>query len=137
VIGDDALHEALDGAVGVVLALALTPDTEGIIGRAELARMSERGWLVNVARGKHIVTDELVEALRGGVIGGAGLDVTDPEPLPDDHPLWSVPNCIITPHVANTPEMALPLLAARITENVRRWASGEPLIGLVDPSLGY
>lgn len=137
VIGDDALHEALDGAVGVVLALALTPDTEGIIGRAELARMSERGWLVNVARGKHIVTDELVEALRGGVIGGAGLDVTDPEPLPDDHLLWSVPNCIITPHVANTPEMALPLLAARITENVRRWASGEPLIGLVDPSLGY
>jgi phosphoglycerate dehydrogenase-like enzyme len=137
VIGDDALHEALDGAVGVVLALALTPDTEGIIGRAELARMSERGWLVNVARGKHIVTDELVEALRGGVIGGAGLDVTDPEPLPDDHPLWSVRNCIITPHVANTPEMALPLLAARITENVRRWASGEPLIGLVDPSLGY
>ena len=99
--------------------------------------MSERGWLVNVARGKHIVTDELVEALRGGVIGGAGLDVTDPKPLPDDHPLWSVPNCIITPHVANTPKMALPLLAARITENVRRWASSEPLIGLVDPSLGY
>ena len=80
---------------------------------------------------------ELVEALRNGVIGGAGLDVTDPEPLPDDHPLWSTPNCIITPHVANTPEMALPLLAARITENVRRWANGEPLIGLVDPSVGY
>jgi phosphoglycerate dehydrogenase-like enzyme len=137
VVGADGLDSALDGAIGVVLALALTPDTEGIIGRAELARMSERGWLVNVARGKHVVTDELVEALRAGVIGGAGLDVTDPEPLPDDHPLWSTPNCIITPHVANTPEMALPLLAARITENVRRWASGEPLIGLVDPSLGY
>jgi phosphoglycerate dehydrogenase-like enzyme len=137
VVSDDALDEALDGAVGVVIALALTPETEGIIGRAELARMSDRGWLVNVARGKHIVTDELVEALRNGVIGGAGLDVTDPEPLPDDHPLWSTPNCIITPHVANTPEMALPLLAARITENVRRWANGEPLIGLVDPSLGY
>jgi phosphoglycerate dehydrogenase-like enzyme len=137
VVADDALDAALDGAVGVVLALALTPETEGIIGRAELARMSEHGWLVNVARGKHIVTDELVEALRHGVIGGAGLDVTDPEPLPDDHPLWSTPNCIITPHVANTPEMAFPLLAARITENVRRWANGEPLIGLVDPSLGY
>ena len=65
VVGDDALDDALDGAVGVVLALALTPETEGIIGRAELACMSERGWLVNVARGKHIVTDELVEALRG------------------------------------------------------------------------
>jgi phosphoglycerate dehydrogenase-like enzyme len=137
VVGDDALDDALDGAVGVVLALALTPDTEGIIGRAELARMSERGWLVNVARGKHVATDELVEALRDGVIGGAGLDVTDPEPLPDDHPLWSTPNCIITPHVANTPDMAVPLLAARIAENVRRWATGEPLIGLIDPSLGY
>jgi phosphoglycerate dehydrogenase-like enzyme len=78
-----------------------------------------------------------VDALRGGVIGGAALDVTDPEPLPDDHPLWSIPNCIITPHVANTPEMAFPLLAARITENVRRWGNGEPLVGLVDPSLGY
>jgi phosphoglycerate dehydrogenase-like enzyme len=137
VVGVDGLHDALDAAVGVVLALALTPDTVGIIGRDELARMSERGWLVNVARGKHVVTDELVEALRDSVIGGAALDVTDPEPLPDDHPLWSIPNCIITPHVANTPEMAFPLLAARITENVRRWGSGEPLVGLVDPSLGY
>jgi phosphoglycerate dehydrogenase-like enzyme len=99
--------------------------------------MHERGWLVNVARGKHVVTDDLVDALRNDVIGGAALDVTDPEPLPDGHPLWSMPNCIITPHVANTPEMAQPLLAARIAENVRRWGSGEPLIGLVDPSVGY
>jgi phosphoglycerate dehydrogenase-like enzyme len=137
VVGIDTLHDALDGAVGVVLALALTPETEGVIGRAELERMSDRGWLVNVARGNHIVTGELIDALHAGVIGGAALDVTDPEPLPDDHPLWSTPNCIITPHVANTPEMALPLLAARITENVRRWGSGEPLVGLVDPSLGY
>jgi phosphoglycerate dehydrogenase-like enzyme len=137
VVGNDALRDALDGAVGVVLALALTPETEGIIGRAELELMSDRGWLVNVARGKHIVTGELIDALRAGVIGGAALDVTDPEPLPADHPLWSIANCIITPHVANTPEMALPLLAARISENVRRWGSGEPLVGLVDPSLGY
>ena len=137
VVADDALDDALVGAVGVVIALALTPETEGIFGRDELARMNNRGWLVNVARGKHIATDELLEALRDGVIGGAALDVTDPEPLPDDHPLWSIPNCIITPHVANTPEMALPLLAARVTDNVRRWATGEPLIGLVDPALGY
>jgi phosphoglycerate dehydrogenase-like enzyme len=137
VVGIDSVHDALDGAVGVVLALALTPDTEGIIGRAELERMSERGWLVNVARGKHVVTGELVDALQAAVIGGAALDVTEPEPLPDGHPLWSMPNCILTPHVGNTPEMALPLLAARITENVRRWGSGEPLLGLVDPSLGY
>jgi len=131
------LDDALDGAMGVVLALALTPETEGIIGRKQLERLHPRGWIVNVARGRHIVTDDLVAALQEGSIGGAALDVTNPEPLPDDHPLWSMPNCIITPHVGNTPEMALPLLAARITENVRRWQAGEPLLGLVDPDAGY
>ncbi len=80
--------------------------------------MEQHAWLVNVARGRHVVTDDLVWALRKGVIGGAGLDVTDPEPLPDDHPLWSLPNCIITPHVGNTPEMAVPLLSERIATNV-------------------
>jgi phosphoglycerate dehydrogenase-like enzyme len=70
-------------------------------------------------------------------IGGAALDVTDPEPLPERHPLWSEPRCLITPHTANTPEMAQPLLAHRITENVRRYAAGEPLLGPVDPDLGY
>ena len=99
--------------------------------------MEEHAWLVNVARGRHIVTDDLVDALRDGVIGGAGLDVTDPEPLPADHPLWSLPNCIITPHVGNTPEMARPLLAERVTANVRRFAQGAELIGLVDTELGY
>jgi phosphoglycerate dehydrogenase-like enzyme len=131
------LEGELDGAIGLVLAVALTPETEGIIGRAQLARLSPRGWLVNVARGRHVVTDDLVAALRENAIGGAALDVTDPEPLPADHALWTLSNCIITPHTANTPEMALPLLAARITENLRRWAAGEPLLGLVDPSLGY
>jgi phosphoglycerate dehydrogenase-like enzyme len=73
------------------------------------------------------VTDDLVDALASAsVIGGAGLDVTDPEPLPAGHPLWSLPNCMITPHVGNTPEMAVPLLAARVTENVRRFAPGNP-----------
>jgi phosphoglycerate dehydrogenase-like enzyme len=130
---DDALHDA----VGVVLALALTPETTGIIARPQLERMSEHGWIVNVARGGHIVTDDLVAALQARAIGGAALDVTDPEPLTEGHPLWSLPNCIITPHVGNTPEMAVPLLAARITENMRRWRAGESLLGLVDPSLGY
>jgi len=91
----------------------------------------------NVARGRHIVTDDLVAALQAGTIGGAALDVTDPEPLPEGHPLWSLPNCIITPHVGNTPEMAGPLLAERITTNVRRFAEGEELLGPVDVELGY
>lgn len=137
VLPADAFRDALPGADLVVLALALTPDTEGMIGAAELALMEPHAWLVNVARGRHIVTDDLVEALRGGTIGGAGLDVTDPEPLPPGHPLWSMPNCLITPHVGNTPEMAVPLLAARVTENVRRFAVGEPLVGPVDVGAGY
>ncbi len=137
VVGPDRLHGALRGAALVVLALALTPETRGMIGAAELAAMDADAWLVNVARGAHVVTDDLVEALRRGVIGGAALDVTDPEPLPPDHPLWELDNCLITPHTANTWEMAEPLFAGRITENLRRYAVGEPLAGVVDPALGY
>ena len=90
-----------------------------------------------MARGPHIETDALVEALEAGSIAGAGLDVTDPEPLPDGHPLWDRPNCIITPHTADTLEMVLPLLAERIRVNVERFAAGLPLVGLVDPDHGY
>ncbi|MEY2966529.1 MAG: hypothetical protein RLY50_579 [Actinomycetota bacterium] len=137
VVGQDRLIDALVGADLVVLALSLTPETEGIIGRGEFEVMEHHAWLVNVARGRHVVTDDLVWALREGEIGGAALDVTDPEPLPADHPLWSMPNCIITPHVGNTPEMAVPLLSERITANVGRYLAGEELIGLVDVRRGY
>jgi phosphoglycerate dehydrogenase-like enzyme len=136
-VGPEALDDALDGADLVVLALALTPETRHLVDARRLALLSPTTWLVNVARGAHVVTDDLVDALSRGAIGGAGLDVTDPEPLPDDHPLWSLANCIITPHVGNTPDMARPLLAERITTNVRRWIAGEPLIGPVDVALGY
>ncbi|HEY5662542.1 MAG TPA: D-isomer specific 2-hydroxyacid dehydrogenase family protein [Ilumatobacter sp.] len=137
VLEADRYADSLPGADLVVLALPLTPDTEGLIGRDELELMEPHAWLVNVARGAHIVTDDLVDALRGGVIGGAGLEVTDPEPLPDDHPLWRLENCIITPHTGTTPEMARPLLAARVEANVRRFAAGQPLLGLVDTVAGY
>ena len=137
VLEADRYIDALPGADVVVLALALTPETEGMISRSELEMMDNDAWLINVARGKHVVTDDLVWALAEGQIGGAGLDVTDPEPLPDDHPLWTIPNCLITPHVGNTPEMAVPLLSERITANVRRFADGEELLGRIDPDLGY
>lgn len=137
VLGPEELHQGLAGANLVVLALALTPETAGLIGSDELERMGSDTWLVNVARGAHIVTDELVTALRQERIGGAALDVTDPEPLPDGHPLWELDNCLITPHVANTWEMAEPLLAERICRNVERYRRGEPLVGLVDAALGY
>jgi len=137
VVAPDALDDALCDADGVVLALALTPETTGIIDKRALDLMPEHSWLVNVARGRHVVTDDLVAALTDGVIGGAGLDVTDPEPLPEGHPLWDMPNCIVTPHTANTLEMAQPMLSARIAENIRRFIANEPLIGPVDPNLGY
>jgi phosphoglycerate dehydrogenase-like enzyme len=136
-VGQADLHEALAGAQVVFLALALTPSTEHIIGAPELAAMRPDAWLVNVARGGHVDTDALVAALTAGTIGGAALDVTDPEPLPDGHPLWDQERCIITPHTADTTEMIRPLLARRIRDNVARFAAGEPLLGLVDPALGY
>ena len=125
------------GADAVVVALALTPETRGIIDAEALARMPEHCWLVNVARGEHVATDALVAALAGGAIAGAALDVTDPEPLPEGHPLWDLPNCLITPHVGNTPEMGIALLNRRVTENVRRFGVGESLLGPVHAALGY
>lgn len=131
------LIDSLVGADAVIVALALTPDTDGILSRGEFEQMERHAWIVNVGRGRHIVTEDLVWALQERVIGGAALDVTDPEPLPVGHPLWSLPNCIITPHVGNTPEMAVPLLSERIAENVRRFATGVELIGAIHPELGY
>ncbi len=137
VVTSAMLPEVLPEANLVVLALALTDDTYHIIDAEALGSMRSDAWLVNLARGGHIDTDALVEALRNGEIGGAALDVTAPEPLPAGHPLWSEPRCLITPHVGNTPEMAAPLLHARISENVRRFVHGEDLIGVADSSLGY
>ncbi len=131
------MDEAVTDADLVVLALALTPETVGVIDARRLALLHERSVVVNVARGAHVVTDDMVAALAEGTIMGAGLDVTDPEPLPDGHPLWGMANCIITPHVGNTPEMARPLLAERIRENVARWIAGDELIGPVEVELGY
>jgi phosphoglycerate dehydrogenase-like enzyme len=132
-----SLPDALSRADAVVLALALTPETEGIIDAAALARMPAGAWLVNVARGRHVVTADLVAALDQGRIGGAALDVTDPEPLPEGHPLWQLDNCLITPHVANTFEMLRPRLAALVTANVARFAAGAPLEGVIDPIARY
>ena len=99
--------------------------------------MRRDAWLVNVGRGALVDTPALVEALRDRRIGGAALDVTDPEPLPPDHPLWQLDNCLVTPHTADTPDMVRPLLAGRISENVRRFGASEDLVGLVDPEAGY
>lgn len=137
VLGPSRLDQGLAGAEALVIALPMLESTRGLIGRDQLALLAPGAWVVNVARGEHVVTDDLVEALDSGHLGGAGLDVTDPEPLPDGHPLWRRPNVIITPHTGNTAEMAKPLLSRRIRENVLAYVSGEPMVGLVDPVLGY
>lgn len=137
VVGPQDLHKVLPGALVVFLALALTPETTGVIGAPELGLMEAGAWLVNVARGRHVDTDALVDALKQGAIGGAALDVTEPEPLPPGHPLWDLANCIITPHTASTRDMLFPPLLARIAANVARFAAGEPLEGLVSAEAGY
>ena len=133
----DRLHQALPGAQVIFLALSLTPQSHGIIGARELELMDETAWLVNVSRGRHVVTDDLVSALRRQAIGGAALDVTDPEPLPEGHPLWELPNCIITPHTATTIRMVRPALAERLRENMARYAAGMPMLGVIDADAGY
>lgn len=119
------------------LTLALTPETKGVIDAAALDLLPRSAWIINVARGGHIITDDLVDALRADSIAGAALDVTDPEPLPRGHPLWSMDNCIITPHSANTPEMAAPTFTQRVVENIGRFVRGEQLVGVVDLEAGF
>ncbi len=133
----DQLHRSLGEADVVVLALALTPETDRLIDAAALAAMRDDALLVNVARGRHVDTDALVTALQAGQLGGAALDVTDPEPLPEGHPLWARDDVLITPHVGNTPKMGIKLLWARVRENVERFGRGGELLGPVHVELGY
>ena len=133
----DRLPEELPHADAVVLAAALTDDTRHLLGRRELALMKPTAHLVNIARGPLVDTDALVEALAGATLGSAALDVTDPEPLPDGHPLWNEPRCVITPHMADTPDMTAPLLAERIRLNTAAFLGNGPFVGVVDPIRGY
>ncbi len=136
-VTSDRLSEVAANADFLVVTAALTPATYRIVDAAVLDAMPARSWLVNVARGGLVDTDALVEALRSGSIAGAGLDVTDPEPLPDDHPLWDLPNALITPHIANTWDMAIPQLVAQVARNVELFAEGKALEGVVDAEAGY
>lgn len=133
----DRLRDALSSADVVVVAAALTDETVRLIDEQHIAAMPRGSVLVNIARGPLVGSDALVDALASGHLAGAALDVTDPEPLPPGHKLWSAPNILITPHQADTPEMTAPLLAARIEHNVRAFLAGESLVGVVDADLGY
>jgi len=121
----------------VVIALPLTDETRGLFDAERLGRIKPGAILVNVARGPIVDTDALLAALESGRIAGACLDVTDPEPLPADHPLWSRDDVVITPHVAGRAELTQGRRWDLFRENARRFAEGEELLNVVDKARGY
>lgn len=131
------LDEVWARADHVVLAAPDTAETHHLINDDTLAKLKPHTWIVNVARGPLIDQAALHRALVGGVIAGAALDVTDPEPLPADDPLWSLPNVIITPHVANPASRLTAEMAPFLAENIRRFEAGDDLIAVVTPGAGY
>jgi D-3-phosphoglycerate dehydrogenase len=133
----EQVDEVWSAADHFVLAAPATGATRHLVGPEQLADMRPHSWIVNIARGSLIDTDALVDALREGRIGGAALDVTDPEPLPDGHPLWTAPNALITPHIANPQAALTRRLAERVRENVERLATGEALLAQIDAGRGY
>lgn len=133
----DYLDDELSDADFVVLAAALTDNTRHLIDARRLAIMKQTAYLVNIARGPMVVTDALIQALGREEIAGAALDVTDPEPLPDGHPLWDAKNILITPHTADTRAQVVPLFAQRVDANVKAYLGQGEWVGLVDPALGY
>jgi phosphoglycerate dehydrogenase-like enzyme len=131
------LHEALQEADVVALCLSLTPSTEKIIGEAEFEVMKPTALLINAARGGLIDEDALIDAMNTGKIGGAGLDTVALEPLPEDSPLWDLPNTIITSHIAAYVDGLADEITRFLVENIRRFAEGEPLLGTVHRHEGY
>ena len=109
-----------------------TPDTLGMFNIRLFSRMKRGAYFINIARGRCVVTQDLIAALQSGHVAGAGLDVVDPGPLPEDSPLWGMPNVLITPHVAILGTPYREKWEALLLENCRRFAVGEPLLNVVD-----
>ena len=133
----DELTKLAAEADVIVNAAPLTPQTTGIFDAAFFGKMKKTAYFINIARGGSVVTDALVAALKSGQIAGAGLDVTDPEPLPPSHPLWTAPNVIITPHVASDSDLEGIAQIAVVKENLRRYIAGEKMLSVVDVAKGY
>ena len=131
------LPALLQEADYLVVAAPDTPETRHLIGEAELRRMKPTASLINVSRGSLVDTEALVRALQGGWISSAALDVTDPEPLPPEHPLWTLPNVIITPHLAGATDRLWPRQLDLLQENLRRYLARELLLNVVDKKRGY
>ena len=134
---DDETLKLAEQAFVVANALPLTKETQGMVGEAFFKALPKGALYLSVGRGATTDTEALVKSLESGHLGGAALDVTDPEPLPDGHVLWGMENVIITPHVsAHTDEVRARAVTIGI-ENLRRYAAGEPLLSVVDIKLGY
>jgi phosphoglycerate dehydrogenase-like enzyme len=131
------LGELLARSDYLFIAAPLTPETRHMLSAAEFAQMKPTAFVINVGRGEVIDQQALVRALESGQIAGAALDVTDPEPLPPGHALWSMPNVIITPHVAGAVEGYGHRAIRVFVANLQRYLAGEPLSHVVDPVLGY
>lgn len=133
----DELATLLPLADVVISCVPHTPESEGMIGAEQFAAMKDGTYFINVSRGKVVNTDALVQALQDKKIAAAGLDVVDPEPLPAEHPLWKMPNVIITPHVAGVSDARPRRQNELILDNLGRFARGLPLKNQVDPAKGY
>ncbi|CAN5415288.1 hypothetical protein BH24GEM3_BH24GEM3_14710 [soil metagenome] len=135
--GDDALPRLLEASDFLVITVPETSETRGLIGREELARLPRGATLINVARGRILDEEALIEALREGHLRGAALDVFACEPLPPDSPLWGLSNVLVTPHVSGTTHRFWERQTELIVENIRRYLAGEPLRNVVDKEAGY
>jgi phosphoglycerate dehydrogenase-like enzyme len=134
---NDRLHDLLGESDVVVICLPLTKATHHLFTRDLFRRMRRHAILINVTRGAIVYGEDLLAALEQGLIGAAGLDVTDPEPLPASHPLWTHPKVIVTPHTAGGSPRRAGRVIATLCENLRRLRAGQPLVALIDKRKGY
>jgi phosphoglycerate dehydrogenase-like enzyme len=137
VFGDDELREALRAAAALVITLPLTERTRGLVGRSELRLLADGAVVVNVGRGAVLDQQALLPLLEDGTLAGAGLDVTEPEPLPRQDALWAHPRCVITSHTSNPDGWRRSQLAQLVQDNVARFLDGKALRGRVDVDAGY
>jgi len=131
------MMERIAQADVVVLACPLTKVTKGMFGVSQFGAMKKSAHFINIARGGLVDSQAMLDALKKGAIAGAGMDVTDPEPLPDSSPLWSMPNVVISPHIGGQSAGASDRQWRLFRENVRRFVAGEPLLCVVDKQRGF
>ena len=137
IVPPELLEEVAAEADYLAIAAPLTRSTRGAISKEVIGRMKKTAWIVNIARGTIVDEDAMVDALRAGRLGGAGLDVFTTEPLPADHPLWTLENVMISPHSSNSSPRVRERTLALFTENLRRFKAGEDLLNRVDFEVGY